>query len=66
MNLTSSETLKKSHLTNGSRTACNRKLSGVGVSEFFFKLYAEKYPEECCKVCLSKFNNKLEMVNKKL
>tara|TARA_R110000868_G_scaffold403796_2_gene681386 strand:- start:373 stop:585 length:213 start_codon:yes stop_codon:yes gene_type:complete len=65
MNLTSSKLLKKAHLTHGGITACNRKASGNGVSEFFYNLYAEKYPEECCKICLSKFNHKLEIVNKK-
>ena len=66
MNLTSSKLLKKAHLTKGGISACNRRTSGNGVSEFFYNLYAEKYPEECCKICLSKFNKQLERLNKKV
>jgi hypothetical protein len=66
MNLTSGQSSQKEHLRNGSKTACNRRTSGIGVSEFKdYKFSATNYPEDCCKVCLTKYNEQLERLNKK-
>ena len=66
MNLTSGQSSHKEHLRNGSKTACNRRTSGIGISEFKdYKFYATNYPEDCCKVCLAKYNEQLERLNKK-
>ena len=66
MNLTSGQSSQKEHLRNGSKTACNRRTSGIGISEFKdYKFSATNYPEHCCKVCLTKYNEQLERLNKK-
>jgi hypothetical protein len=66
MNLTKGQSAAKEHLANGSMTACNRRTSGIGKNEFEgFKFFANKYPEGCCKVCLAKYNEQLERLNKK-
>jgi hypothetical protein len=66
MNITKGQSVAKEHLQNGSMTACNRRTSGVGKNEFeSFKFFANKYPESCCKVCLTKYNERLERLNKK-
>lgn len=59
MNLTSGQSAKKQHLSNGSLTACNRKTSGIGSNDFQnFKWWAEKYPDVCCQKCLNRFTEK--------
>jgi hypothetical protein len=56
MNIVSGQSAKKEHLSIGSITACNRKMS-VGKNDYeSFKHYANKYPQICCAKCLSKFN----------
>ena len=66
MNITASQSSKKEHLRNGSKTDCNRKTSGIGISEFNdYKWHVTNYPEDCCKVCLTKYYEKLERLNKK-
>jgi hypothetical protein len=67
MNLTAGQSSKKEHLSNGSRTACNRKTSGIGAHSFdSFKWWAEKYPDSCCQKCLNKFyENQNRLLSKK-
>jgi hypothetical protein len=66
MNLTVSQSSQKEHLRNGSKTACNRRTSGIGISEFKdYQWNVDNYPEHCCKVCLTKYNEQLERLNKK-
>ena len=66
MNLASGQSSQKEHLRNGSKTACNRRTSGIGISEFKdYKWNATNYPEHCCKVCLAKYYEQLERLNKK-
>lgn len=65
MNITAGQTTKKEHLRNGSKTACNRKSSGIGLHDFNdYKWHVTNYPEDCCKICLSRFNEKLERLNR--
>jgi len=67
MNISKGQSVSKEHLENGSMTACNRRTSGIGKNEFeSFKFFANKYPKDCCKVCLTKYNEKLERLNKKV
>ncbi len=66
MNITKGQSVSKEHLQNGSMTACNRRTSGAGKNEFeSFKFFVDKYPESCCKVCLTKYNERLERLSKK-
>ena len=66
MDISKGQSVVKEHLRNGSITSCNRRTSGIGNNEFKdFKWYATKYPESCCKVCLTKYNERLERLNKK-
>jgi hypothetical protein len=59
MNLTSGESAKKQHLSNGAVTACNRRTSGIGSNDFqSFKWWVEKYPDVCCQKCFNRFNEK--------
>jgi hypothetical protein len=59
MIITAGGSMQKQHLRNGSRTACNRRTSGIGNNDKNeFKFWAEKYPEECCKKCLIRYNQK--------
>jgi hypothetical protein len=59
MNITAGSSTQKQHLSNGSRTACNIRTSGIGNNDRnSFKFWAEKYPEECCKRCLIRYNHK--------
>ena len=65
MNITKGQSTQKQHLSNGSRTVCNRKTTGINTNEFKdYKWWAEKYTENCCKKCLSRFiekNNRLKI-----
>jgi hypothetical protein len=66
MDISKGQSVAKEHLRNGSITSCNRRTSGIGNNEFNdFKWYATKYPESCCKICLTKYNERLERLNKK-
>jgi hypothetical protein len=63
MNITSGQSAKKEHLSNGAVTACNKRTSGPGKNDFdSFKWMAEKYPEDCCKVCLDRFNERTKKI----
>jgi len=60
MNITKGQSSQKEHLSNGSFTACNRRLSGIATNDFdHFKWCAEKYPESCCQKCFNRFIEKL-------
>jgi hypothetical protein len=66
MNIVKGQSVRKEHLTNGSMTACNRRTSGIGITDFKdYNWIATKYPEDCCKVCLAKYNERVERLNKK-
>jgi hypothetical protein len=59
MNTTKGQSAVKQHLRSGSKTSCNRKTSGIGNNEVNdFKWWFEKYPEQCCIICLNRFIEK--------
>jgi hypothetical protein len=65
MNITAGQSAKKQHLSNGSRTYCNRRTSGIGKHDFdSFKWWAEKYPDVCCQKCLNRFIEKSTQIIK--
>ena len=44
---------------HGSRTACNRRTSGPNSNETdHYSFWVNKYPEDCCVVCLTKYKEK--------
>lgn len=60
---TSFSSAKKDHWRSGklhgSRTACNRRTSGPNANETDrFSWLVEKYPQDCCVVCLTKYKEK--------
>jgi hypothetical protein len=58
MNLATGNSATKEHWSRGAKTACNRKMS-VGKNDTeFFKIIAEKTPEQCCSKCLAQFKKK--------
>ena len=62
MNIATGQSAKKQHLFNGSRTACNRRMTGMSFE--YYKFWAEKYPEECCQKCLNRYNEKSNRIKK--
>lgn len=59
MNTTKGQSTQKQHLRNGSRTACNRITTGININDFeSYKWWAEKYPKNCCKICLDRYTEK--------
>jgi hypothetical protein len=65
MNITTGQSVKKEHLTNGAKTACNRSTSGIGKNDFnSFKFIAKNYPDICCQKCLNRFNEKNKLNGK--
>ncbi len=59
MNISAGQSSQKQHLSNGALTACNRRTSGIGKNDKeSFKWWVEKYPQECCQKCLTRFNQK--------
>jgi len=61
MNISAGQSSKKEHLGNGSRTACNRKTSGIGCNGLeSFKWWVEKHPDACCEKCKSVFIKKIK------
>jgi hypothetical protein len=66
MNTTSGESSAKQHLTNGSKTACNRKSSGHNKNEFeSFKWWMDNAPHLCCQKCSNRFIEKLNNLKSK-
>jgi hypothetical protein len=56
MNIVSGQSAKKQHLSVGSITACNRKMS-IGKNDYIdFKSWVNSNPEICCSKCLAQFN----------
>jgi hypothetical protein len=63
MNISKGQSAKKEHLSNGARTACNLKTSGIGSNSFdSFKWSVENHPEVCCQKCLKRFYEKANKV----
>jgi hypothetical protein len=54
MNIASGNSAFKQHLANGSKTACNRKMSFGKLSKQEFKQELISHPESCCSKCASK------------
>jgi hypothetical protein len=54
MNIATGQSARKEHLINGSRTACNRKISFGKSGKAEFKLLFQTHPELCCSKCSSK------------
>jgi hypothetical protein len=66
MNITSGQSAKKQHLSNGSLTACNRRTSFSQHDFESFKWTAENWSSHCCQKCLNSFNEKQNRLNEKM
>jgi hypothetical protein len=59
MNITAGQSAQKQHLSNGAKTMCNRRTSGIGANDFnSFRWWVDNHKEICCQKCLNRYLDK--------